>query len=58
MKTLTPSQIRSFRKKVLAYYDSHGRGLPWRKRITPYRVLVSEIMLQQTQVDRVVEKYK
>jgi A/G-specific adenine glycosylase len=57
-KQLTPNQIRSFRKKVLAYYDTHGRDLPWRKRVTPYRVLVSEIMLQQTQVDRVIEKYK
>ncbi len=51
-------QIRSFRRKVLAYYDKHGRDLPWRKRVTPYRVLVSEIMLQQTQVERVVEKYR
>ena len=55
---LTPSQIRSFQKKVYKYYDTHGRDLPWRKRVTPYRVLVSEIMLQQTQVDRVIEKYK
>ncbi len=55
---LRPSQIRSFRKKVIAYYDTFGRDLPWRKRITPYRVLVSEIMLQQTQVDRVIEKYR
>ena len=55
---LTPSQIRSFQKKVYHYYDTQGRDLPWRKRVTPYRVLVSEIMLQQTQVDRVIEKYK
>lgn len=50
--------IRSFRRKVLAHYDKHGRDLPWRKRVTPYRVLVSEIMLQQTQVERVIEKYR
>ena len=56
--SLTPSQIRSFQKRVYNYYDSHGRDLPWRKRVTSYRVLVSEIMLQQTQVDRVIEKYK
>ncbi|MDH4164689.1 MAG: A/G-specific adenine glycosylase [Nitrospirota bacterium] len=56
--TPTAVQIRSFRKKVLTYYDNHGRDLPWRKKITPYRVLVSEIMLQQTQVERVIEKYK
>jgi A/G-specific adenine glycosylase len=54
---LTPSQIRSFQKKVYHYYDTQGRDLPWRKRVTPYRVLVSEIMLQQTQVDRVIGKY-
>lgn len=53
-----PSRIRSFRKKVYDHYDSQGRDLPWRKRITPYRVLVSEIMLQQTQVDRVITKYR
>ena len=48
-----------FRKLVLGYYRKHGRhDLPWRKRITPYRVLVSEIMLQQTQVPRVIEKYR
>jgi A/G-specific adenine glycosylase len=51
-------QIRTFRRKVLAYYEEHGRDLPWRQRITPYRVLVSEIMLQQTQVERVIVKYR
>ena len=54
---LGPSQVRSFRKKVLGHYARHGRDLPWRKRVTPYRVLVSEIMLQQTQVERVITKY-
>ena len=56
-KRLTPVQVRVFRKKVHAYYDKHGRDLPWRKTRDPYRVLVSEIMLQQTQVERVIEKY-
>jgi A/G-specific adenine glycosylase len=55
---LSLSQIRAFRKKVLTYYDTRGRELPWRKKVTPYRVLVSEIMLQQTQVDRVIGKYQ
>jgi A/G-specific adenine glycosylase len=55
---LSSSQVRTFRKKILDHYARCGRDLPWRKRITPYRVLVSEIMLQQTQVDRVIEKYK
>ena len=56
--SLPPSRIRAFRKKVYDHYDDQGRDLPWRKRITPYRVLVSEIMLQQTQVERVIEKYR
>ncbi len=56
--TLSPSQVRAFRTKVYRYYDTHGRDLPWRKRVTPYRVLVSEIMLQQTQVERVIGKYR
>ena len=56
--SLSPSQIRAFQKKIYNYYDIQGRELPWRKRVTPYRVVVSEIMLQQTQVDRVIEKYK
>lgn len=44
--------------KLLRWYRRHGRDLPWRRTRDPYRVLVSEIMLQQTQVDRVVEFYK
>lgn len=47
-----------FIKRVLAHHKAHGRhDLPWRKRTNAYRVLVSEIMLQQTQVSRVLEKY-
>lgn len=55
---LTPSRIRTFQKKIHGYYRTHGRDLPWRKTRNPYRILVSEVMLQQTQVDRVIEKYK
>ncbi len=44
---------------MLAHYKKHGRhSLPWRKTHDPYKILVSEVMLQQTQVDRVVPKYK
>jgi A/G-specific adenine glycosylase len=43
--------------KLLRWYDRHGRDLPWRKTRNPYRILVSEIMLQQTQVDRVMIFY-
>ena len=47
-----------FRETVLAYYQAHGRDLPWRRTHDPYRILVSEIMLQQTQVPRVLVKYE
>ncbi|MBI4246586.1 MAG: A/G-specific adenine glycosylase [Candidatus Rokubacteria bacterium] len=43
---------------MLDWYARHGRDLPWRHTRDPYRVLVSEIMLQQTQVPRVVPKYR
>ena len=46
-----------FRKTLLDWYAEHGRDLPWRKTENPYHILVSEIMLQQTQVDRVIPKY-
>ena len=46
-----------FRRRLLAWYRRHGRTLPWRDTRDPYRVLVSEVMLQQTQVDRVLPKY-
>lgn len=43
---------------IYRYYKEYGRDLPWRTTHNPYYILVSEIMLQQTQVQRVVEKYK
>ena len=52
-----PDARRWFRRKLLVWYRRHGRDLPWRQTRDPYRVLVSEIMLQQTQVDRVLPKY-
>ena len=48
---------RRFRQRLLTWYRRHGRDLPWRKTDDPYHILVSEIMLQQTQVDRVLPKY-
>jgi A/G-specific adenine glycosylase len=54
---LNSRSIKTFRKKIHDHYARHGRALPWRKNLNPYRVLVSEIMLQQTQVERVIEKY-
>jgi A/G-specific adenine glycosylase len=53
----TPPDRRRFRKRLLTWYRRHGRDLPWRKTDDPYHILVSEIMLQQTQVDRVLPKY-
>jgi A/G-specific adenine glycosylase len=52
-----PPERRRFRQRLLAWYRRHGRDLPWRKTDDPYHILVSEIMLQQTQVDRVLPKY-
>src|SRR4249920_2229564 len=46
-----------FRNKLLAWYDAHARDLPWRESRDPYRVWVSEIMLQQTRVAAVIEHY-
>ena len=42
---------------LLAWFDAHGRDLPWRRTRDPYAILVSEVMLQQTQVERVVPRY-
>lgn len=49
----------AFKKLILNHWRRHGRHeLPWRKTDDPYHILVSEIMLQQTQVPRVIEKYQ
>ncbi len=55
---VSSSQIERFQKAALGFYRSQARDLPWRKTRDPYRILVSEIMLQQTQVDRVIPKYR
>jgi A/G-specific adenine glycosylase len=52
-----PARRQWFRRRLLTWYRAHGRDLPWRQTRDPYHVLVSEIMLQQTQVDRVLPKY-
>ena len=51
------SPITSFQREILDYYRAHGREFPWRKTTVPYGIVVSEIMLQQTQTERVAEKY-
>jgi len=53
-----PASRRRFRRALLAWYREHGRKLPWRETSDPYHILVSEMMLQQTQVDRVLPKYQ
>ena len=55
--TRAPEPRRRFRQALLRWYAGHGRDLPWRRTRDPYRILVSEIMLQQTQVERVIPKY-
>ncbi len=49
--------IEDFGRMVLAFYAKNRRDLPWRHTTDPYCILISEIMLQQTQVDRVIKKY-
>jgi len=49
--------IQDFQQLVLSYYKEHGRDLAWRHTSDPYQILVSEIMLQQTQVERVAVKF-
>ena len=53
----TPKNAAAFRRRLLAWFRTAGRDLPWRRTRDPYRVLVSEFMLQQTQVSRVLEYY-
>jgi A/G-specific adenine glycosylase len=56
--SLPPPKARQrFRRTLLGWYRRKGRDLPWRRTSDPYHILVSEVMLQQTQVDRVVPKY-
>ncbi len=52
-----PASIRRFNAMLTAFYQKNRRPMPWRDEITAYRVLVSEIMLQQTQVSRVLKKF-
>src|SRR3954469_10447256 len=52
-----PAARQRFRRCLLTWYRANGRDLPWRRTDDPYHILVSEVMLQQTQVDRVLPKY-
>src|SRR5438105_12319386 len=46
-----------FASRLLDWFDAHARALPWRETRDPYAILVSEVMLQQTQVERVIPRY-
>lgn len=54
---LASGQVAAFQAIILNYYARHGRDLPWRRTTDPYHILVSEVMLQQTQVARVLTAY-
>ena len=55
---IAPERLASVHDALLGWYARVGRDLPWRRTRDPYQILVSEIMLQQTQVDRVIPKYQ
>lgn len=52
------STIRAFQRRLMEWYKEHGRDLPWRRTRDPYAILVSEVMLQQTQVSRAILYYE
>src|SRR5512139_1833839 len=50
-------EIAGFKEQLALFYRANRRDFPWRENITPYRIVVSEIMLQQTGVERVLGKF-
>jgi A/G-specific adenine glycosylase len=54
---VSQEQIRKFHRKVFSFYQKNKRDLPWRQTTDPYKILLSELMLQQTQVNRVISYY-
>lgn len=55
--SLSRSGIAGFRRRIAEFYRDNKREFPWRDNITPYRIVVSEVMLQQTGVERVIGKF-
>lgn len=55
---LDSESVHSFQENIMDWWSKNARNLSWRKNPSPYQVLVSEIMLQQTQVNRVIPKYE
>jgi len=58
IQNIPAEKIIQFQEKVFSFYQRHKRDLPWRKTTNPYKILLSELMLQQTQVNRVVPYYE
>ncbi len=57
MNDIKRNKVQAFQDKVFNWWKDNKRDLPWRKTTNPYYILISEIMLQQTQVNRTIEKY-
>ncbi|MBP9813574.1 hypothetical protein KBC80_00135 [Candidatus Woesebacteria bacterium] len=55
---ISAAKIKSFQNMIFLWWKQNRRNLPWRKTNDPYRILISEVMLQQTQVSRVLSKYE
>ena len=58
MKEFTPARLRNVRRDLAGWYRAHQRDLPWRRTSDPYRIWISEIMLQQTRVAAVIPYYE
>jgi A/G-specific adenine glycosylase len=56
--SLSDPDVRQLRRALLSWYEKNGRDLPWRHTRDPYRIWVSEVMLQQTRVAVVIERYR
>jgi A/G-specific adenine glycosylase len=57
-RNISQEKIQQFQKKILSFYRKNRRELPWRNTTDPYKILLSEFMLQQTQVNRVILYYE
>lgn len=57
MTVVKRNKVLAFQKKIFNWWKDNKRNLPWRNTTNPYYILISEIMLQQTQVNRAIEKY-
>ena len=55
--SIAPTTVKAFQQQIYAHFHATPRPMPWRETHDPYRILVSEVMLQQTQVERVKAKY-